>query len=129
MVASAAVSQYQVVRSTGDNTAAPATNANTTHGDDVLGIAMTAAGVGEEFEVRAQSTINNPSWNWAPLMPIFLGADGAMTQVPPTAPASAFALQVGHSMSATKILVWLGTPLYFTLTAPSEGGGGGGEES
>lgn len=122
--ADGAVAQWAVVRSTGAATVATATNADLRHADDILGIALAAAAGGASVQVANEYDITDPAWTWAPQEPVFLGAAGVLTQVVPVAPAAQFLVIVGYAMSATAIRVRIGEPIFYTLTPPSEGGGG-----
>lgn len=82
------------------------------HGDDVLGITL-QAGTDELINVQVAGDMTEPSWNWVPQEPVFLGANGMLTQVPPEDPADAFVLVIGFATSPTSIMIRIESPIYF----------------
>lgn len=81
------------------------------HGDDVVGLTL-QAGADEPINVQVAGEVVEPSWDWAPQEPIFLGADGMLTQVPPEEPA-AFVLVFGFATSPTSLMIRIEPPIYF----------------
>lgn len=76
-----------------------------------LGISLNGANAGDVVNVKTQGEVTEPSWAWTPLMPIFLAANGMMTQTAPAQPAAAFVLCVGYALSATVMRVQIGIPI------------------
>lgn len=74
----------------------------------VIGITLNAAADNDLINVATSGEIIEPSWSWAEGLPIFVGANGALTQVPPT---SGFQLIVGVATSPTSILVGIKQPI------------------
>ncbi|WP_243350873.1 hypothetical protein [Stenotrophomonas acidaminiphila] len=111
--ADGALGGHRVVRSTGQGAAGYADAQVAEHGDDVLGITLGAAVAGDEVQIQGSGEIVEPSWAWQPQEPIFLGAHGAMTQVPPAVDSAAFLLVLGFATSATSMQVRIETPIYF----------------
>lgn len=111
--ADAALGGHRAVRSTGQGMAGYADAQIEGHGDDVLGITLGAAASGDEVQIQGSGEIVEPSWDWSPQDPIFLGAAGAMTQVPPTAATAAFILVLGFATSPTSMQVRIESPIYF----------------
>lgn len=72
-----------------------------------LGVSLTAADPFEVLNVQRSGAIDEPSWSWTPGF-IWLGASGALTQVPPT---SGFGLLVGAAVSATRLILNLQQPI------------------
>lgn len=66
----------------------------------IAGLSTSAAGAAGASINVGRGFIQNPAWSLAPNSPIFVGADGALTQSPPTAIVSR---QVGIALSATSI--------------------------
>lgn len=77
------------------------------HIDLLLGITMTAAQIGELVNVQTLGSIEDSSWSWMPGR-IYLGANGALTQTPPT---SGFDLLIGSATSPTRIALNLQDPI------------------
>jgi len=69
----------------------------------VIGLTVNAAGPGDELEVVLRGSVTNSSWSWAPGLPLYLGANGVLTQSPPS-PAAAWVRVLGTALSATRIL-------------------------
>lgn len=46
----------------------------------ILGITINAAAPGGAVSIRGAGLIEEPSWNWAPELPIFCGPEGVLTQ-------------------------------------------------
>ena len=111
--ADAALGGHRAVRSTGQGMAGYADAQIEGHGDDVLGITLGAAASGDEVQIQGSGEIVEPSWAWSPQEPIFLGASGALTQVPPTAATAAFILVLGFATSPTSMQVRIESPIYF----------------
>lgn len=100
---------HRVVRgSSGDLTYASADIEE--HGDDVMGVTMTASALGGTVSVFAAGEMEEPSWTWAPFEPIFLGLDGMLTQTPPI--GAKFHLTIGFATSTTSMMIRIGNPTY-----------------
>lgn len=91
-----------------------ATNTDPTHGLRVLGITTGAALQGDPVEVKLLDHLTEPSWNWDVSKPIYLGADGVLTQMQPTAPEASFILVVGAPTSPTSMFINVGIPITLT---------------
>ena len=74
----------------------------------VLGITLHAAEAEAPINVAASGEIVEPSWAWVVDAPIFVGAAGVLTQVPPV---SGFQLVVGVATSSTSMLVAIKQPI------------------
>ena len=81
------------------------------HGDDVMGITLSAASSGGTVSVQSVGEITEPSWTWVPFEPIFLGFDGLLTQTPPA--FGAFSLSLGFATSTTSMMIRIDSPIYF----------------
>lgn len=84
-----------------------ASNADQSHAGKVAGITTGAAVATDPVSVQTQGLMTEPSWSWTP-GPVYLGADGALTQTPPT---SGFLLIVGRAIDTTKLLIGIQTPV------------------
>ncbi len=72
------------------------------HATRPLWITLHAALEGETVRVVGLGRVENPGWSWTQ-DPIYLGADGTLTQVVPEAPDAVFATQVGYPINETTI--------------------------
>lgn len=73
----------------------------------LLGVTLTAAGTGQAINVQRSGVLDDSAWSWQP-GPIWLGVDGALTQVPP---ADGFCVLCGSAVSATRIILNVQTPI------------------
>ena len=90
-----------------------ASASDASHGDDVQGITLQSSSSGSPINVQMGDEIVEPSWNWIPLEPLFLGSNGMITQVAPEPPTSAFLLVLGFASSETSMVVRIDTPIFF----------------
>jgi hypothetical protein len=93
------VSGHTLVVPTGSFTTEVADNATLDHHLRTVWMTTMAAGAGEQVQMLAFGAFVEPSWDWVPHMPIYLGSNGAMTQVPPSTPGALFVLQVAIATS------------------------------
>lgn len=82
------------------------------HAAIVLGMTTGAATAGAALDVVRVGEVEEPSWSWAPGMPVFLGVDGVPTQSLPA--TAAFSLVVGFAISATRLFVSIREPIIFS---------------
>lgn len=111
--AATALGGHRVVRSVGDGMCGYASADNPLHGDDVLGVTLGAVVAGANTNVQVAGEIVEPSWTWTPQEPVFLGANGLLTQTPPTDPTAAFVLVIGFAASPTRLMLRIEAPIYF----------------
>lgn len=78
-----------------------------THIDQLLGLTVTAASVGASINVQRSGAVDNSGWAWTPGR-VYLGAGGALTQVPAT---DGFDVLIGRAVSATRLLLDLQDPI------------------
>lgn len=101
-----ALSGHRVVTPSIDGRVGYASNTNPAHTHVPLWITLTAAVGDGEISVLKLGDVTEFSWNWTPGLPVFLGADGAVTQVPPARASGAlFSAQLGVATSSTVINV------------------------
>lgn len=75
----------------------------------VAGITTAFAAAGSEVSLAGNGeTVGNASWSWSPQQAVFLGEDGALTQLPPR---SGWVLAMGVAISATSIFVSIAGPV------------------
>lgn len=81
---------------------------NLDHVDRVVGIALTAAGIGNNVIVQNLGRITNSSWNWDVGKGIFFDENGILTQ---GVPIYGFWLYVAKPITSTIIDVFVRTPI------------------
>ncbi len=74
----------------------------------LLGIAATAALAGGSIEIQGAGQMEFGGWAWTPGAPVYAGAGGVLTQVPPT---TGFLQIVGVAQDATTLVIALGDPI------------------
>lgn len=109
-VAVVALGGHRIVRSSGVDGVTYA-DSRTAIGDNVIGMTLGAAAVGAPVNVLNNAPVEEPSWNWFPDMPLYLGHDGLITQVPDVG-ADDFTLCVGFALSPTTAMIRVETPIY-----------------
>lgn len=110
-VASVALGGHRIVLFNASEELIYADNTTSAHAHRVLGMTTGAASQGQSASVIRQGDLTEPTWNWTPDNPVFLGANGQVTQTPPTAPVAAFSLVVGFPVSATRMYVSIRDPI------------------
>lgn len=74
----------------------------------VVGLAVTAASAaGTLVDIQTRGAVDDAGWNWTD-GPVFLGADGALTQTPPTA---GWEVVVGWPLSPTRLNLTFDEPI------------------
>lgn len=89
-----------------------ASNDVLTHAAKVVGMTLGATNAGDVINVLRSGAITEPSWSWVVDQPVFLGANGLMTQTQPEAPAL-FSLIVGFPITATTLFISIREPIFF----------------
>ncbi len=69
---------------------------------EFLGVTTGAAMNGAVATIRTYGVLNEPTWAWDVTKPIFLGIDGALTQV---TPAAGFILVIAKALLPTQIFI------------------------
>lgn len=87
-----------------------ASNSNLGHANRVVGMTTNAAVPGDQVTIQKFGELTEPSWNWQLDKPVYLAADGFLTQEPPTQPAK-FSLVVGFPISANTVFINLQLPI------------------
>lgn len=80
-----------------------ASNLDTASLGGFVGVSVGAVGMAELVTVQYYGLMVEPSWSWTPGQLVFLGTNGLLTQVPPSAPA--FQLVVGYAPTATSVII------------------------
>lgn len=110
-VAAADVSGHRVVTPLADGTVAYADSSSPASLNRPMWVTAGAAASGTEVPVVAFGEMTEPSWSWTP-GPVWLGADGALTQDPPTPPM--FLQQIGVADTPTSLFVDPQMPISIT---------------
>lgn len=77
------------------------------HVDLIIGISLTAAPAGQLINVQRSGVMDDANWSWTPGR-VWLGAGGALTQMPP---ADGYDVLIGSAVSATRITLNLSEPI------------------
>jgi hypothetical protein len=113
--ASIALGGHRIVKSDGTGAATYASNNDLSSSYGILGMTTGAAAQGAPLSIQESGRIIEPSWNWIPSQPIYLGIDGTLTQTPPNKTAGAvFILVVGFAMTSTSIYIHIREPIILT---------------
>ena len=100
--ADVALSGHRAARGTSPSGADYCDSATPSHAAAFLGVTQGAASMGATATIQRTGTLTEGSWSWTPWLPVFVGANGTLTQ---SAPSSGFSLVVGVALSATSILI------------------------
>lgn len=87
-----------------------ADNTHINNAQRVLGMTVDAGVNGSMLKVQVSGEIEEPSWNWDINRPIYLGVNGTLTQIAPTAPAT-FCLVVGLPITTTMMYISIRDPI------------------
>lgn len=103
--AATALSGHRVVTPRADGTLEYASNDIPAFIAAPLWVTTAAASSGAPVDALMYGPVTEPSWNWTPGAPVYLGVNGVLTQTPPVAPAASFLAQVGVATSPTSLVV------------------------
>lgn len=103
-IAAATINQYQVATADG----LLANSATAAHGEKILGVAHENVVALDPGLAQYSAEIVNGAWTWTPGGMIFLNG----TSLSQTAPVTGFRIQIGVAITATKMLVRIGDPVY-----------------
>ena len=78
------------------------------HIELLLGITITAAVTGSAVNVQLIGAIDDDAWSLIP-GPVWLGANGALTQIPP---ASGFDVRIGSAVSTSRVTINIEEPVW-----------------
>lgn len=99
------VEKYRVVRLGSDGRVQHASNTDSVSRNAVFGVTLSAAVLGGRVPIVTAGEIEDDLWSWTMNSPVYVGADGVLTQ---TAPASGYSLIVGYPSSTTTLVVRIG---------------------
>lgn len=106
-----AISGHRIVTLDEQGKAIYASATLASHANRIVGMTTNAAAADDALNVKKFGEVTEPSWNWQLDKPVYLGADGFLTQVPPEAPAAKFSVVVGFPISATTLFINIGIPI------------------
>ena len=113
-IASVAISGHRVVVLNAEGKAEYASNANPAHLGRIVGLTLNAASQGGVLTIQNYSDVTEPSWNWNVTLPVFLGKDGHLTQLPPDPIDSSFSTAIGFPVSPNVLFVDIGPSISIT---------------
>lgn len=112
--AATAISGHRVVMVNPGGTVGYASSAVLANAQRLIGITTHAAEAGAQVDIQVYGEVQEPSWSWDLNKPVYLGLDGALTQVTPSLPSSKFTVVVGFPIASDTLFVNIG--LAITLT-------------
>lgn len=77
----------------------------------VFGMTSGAVSAGAEATIITAGNITEPSWNWTVNQPVYLGANGTLTQTMPVKASAEFVVVVGIAVAATTLFINIGMPI------------------
>lgn len=80
----------------------------------IVGITTSAVSAGEDAAVRNYGELAEASWNWDISKPVYLGANGLLTQNNPRDTGAAFLLVVGFPTSPTTLFITIRDPIFLS---------------
>lgn len=107
-IAAQAISGHRVVRAVNATEVDIASSGISSHAETILGITSNAANAGDFLNVVSHGFITEPSWAFVPDQFVFVGINGAITQVAPSGPTSLYQRVIGVAVSPDTIFVDLG---------------------
>jgi hypothetical protein len=113
-VSANALSGHRVISIDAIGALSYASNANLIDAMRVVGITTGAVMPGNQASIITFGELEEPSWNWVTALPVYLGLDGYLTQIVPSALNALFSLVLGFPITATKLFVNIGNPIILT---------------
>lgn len=107
-IARGPISGHKAVAAYFNHSVIQASSDDTSIANSVLGISVNAAIDAAPVTVISSGEIIEPTWNWIPDMPIFVGRDGKLTQTPPS---EGFQLIIAVATSQQSIAVGIKQPI------------------
>lgn len=107
LTAASILSGHRVITTDAHGDAIYADKDTLAHVGKVLGISMNAAMAGALVAVKTFGEFSEPTWNWNAGEPLYLGANGVLTQTPPV---TGFLLEVAFALTSTLIFISLKQP-------------------
>lgn len=89
-----------------------ASNSDASSINRVVGITLNAGAAGDLISINTQGDLEDPSFSLTPGLPVYVGLNGAMTQVYPDFTSGAAFVQIlGFALTPTKLYVRIREPL------------------
>jgi hypothetical protein len=85
-------------------------NQTLSHAHTCIGISFNAAAVAANVTVKSGGFLEDSSFAFQVDKPVYIGAGGVLTQVPPQAPAK-FSSRIGVAVSITKFFIQIERPI------------------
>lgn len=108
LTADTALSGHRIVSAVGAGRAGYADSASAATAMTALGITMGAADADAPVNIQFSGEMDEPSWNWDIALPVYLGANGALTQ---SLPASGVVMVIGVPISPTSLVISFKPPI------------------
>ena len=105
------VSGHRVIKLDAAGKVVYASNTTASDAFAVFGITTQAASLDTEVAIASTGDITELSWSWTPGLPVFLGVDGILTQVPPESPA-VFQLVIALAVDSNTLVLTKQPPLF-----------------
>ena len=74
-----------------------------------LGVTTTSATLGDNISIQTGGELEDNAWSWTPGSPVFLGANGTLTQTQPT---TNYTLVIGKAVTPKRLLIRIQAPIY-----------------
>lgn len=84
------------------------------HANRVIGMTMGAVSAGVAPSVIKSGEITEPTWNWDTSLPLYLGANGLLTQTPPVGPTTKFSNVIGFPISPITVFIGIQPSIILT---------------
>lgn len=89
-----------------------ADNNTAAHANKFAGVTQGASITGASATLQQFGEMTEPSWSWTPDQPVYLGANGFLTQTMPVATSAKFSLIIGVAQTATKLFISPMPPIF-----------------
>ena len=109
IVAAVALGGHRIVVSDENGKAAYADHTVLAHANKVLGMTTGAIAQNGSVAIRTEGEITEGSWAWTLDVPVWLAANGLLSQ---ESPLTGFSLIVGFPITATKLFIDIREPIF-----------------
>lgn len=83
------------------------------HGLQIVGVSLNSAvAPGDSVQVQQIGSLTDPSFNFTPGQPVYVGPAGVLTQVPPSGPEQAWQTIVGHATDQNTVFLNIQDPVF-----------------
>lgn len=111
-IATTAIGGHRVLTLNAASEVIYASNDSPSAASQIIGMSINAAAPGGELSVQRAGEVEESSWNWVMGLPVYLGANGLLTQFFPS--GAAFSLIVGFPTAPTKLFLAFREPVFLT---------------